>query len=138
MTDLEKAVLIVEDEHLIAMGLSAQIEDMGLEVCGTADTAEGAVSQARMHRPAIILMDVRLRGEKDGIDAARAIHDSVGSKVIFITGSREQETIDRIGQDHPFAILFKPVSDRQLEATVSEAMRAAGQVRPITDSTSER
>ena len=73
MTALEKVVLIVEDEQLIAMGLSAQIEDMGLQVCGTADTAEGAVSQARTHRPAIILMDVRLRGELDGVDAARRV-----------------------------------------------------------------
>ncbi len=127
MTTLEKAVLIVEDEHLIAMGLSAQIEDMGLHVCGTADTAEGAIAQARIHCPAIILMDVRLRGEKDGVDAALAIYDSIGSKIIFITGSREQRTIDRISQDHPFATLFKPVSDRQLQATVREAMRAASQ-----------
>ena len=127
MTALEKVVLIVEDEHLIAMGLSAQIEDMGLEVCATADTAEGAVALARLHRPFIILMDVRLRGEKDGVDAAQAIYDSVGSKIIFITGSREQRTIDRIGQDHPFATLFKPITDRQLQATVSEAISAIGQ-----------
>jgi DNA-binding NarL/FixJ family response regulator len=127
MTTLEKAVLIVEDEHLIAMGLSAQIEDMGLHVCGTADTAEGAIEQARIHCPAIVLMDVRLRGEKDGVDAALAIYGSIGSKIIFITGSREQKTIDRISQDHPFATLFKPVSDRQLQATVKEAMLAAGQ-----------
>jgi DNA-binding NarL/FixJ family response regulator len=127
MTALEKAVLIVEDEHLIAMGLSAQIEDMGLSVCGTADTADGAVAQANIHRPAIVLMDMRLRGERDGVDAALAIHASLGSKVIFITGSREQKTIDRIGQDHAFAVLFKPVSDRQLHATVNDAIRAAGQ-----------
>jgi DNA-binding NarL/FixJ family response regulator len=127
MTALEKAVLIVEDEYLIALGLSAQIQDMGLEVCATADTADGAVAQARMHRPAIILMDVRLRGERDGVDAALAIHDSVGSKIIFITGSREQKTIDRIGQGHAFAMLFKPISDRQLQVAVSEAMEAAGQ-----------
>jgi len=128
MTALEKAVLIVEDEHVIAMGLSAQIEDMGLEVCATADTADGAVALARSHCPAIILMDVRLRGERDGIDAAQAIYESVGSKIIFITGSREQKTIDRIAQDHPFATLFKPITDRQLQATVREAMLAAGQV----------
>jgi DNA-binding NarL/FixJ family response regulator len=127
MTSLGKAVLIVEDEYVIAMGLSAQIEDLGLEVCGTADTAEDAVAQARIHRPAIILMDVRLRGKADGVDAAQAIYESVGSKIIFITGSREQKTIDRINLDHPFATLFKPVSDRQLAATVSEAMLAAGQ-----------
>ena len=127
MTILEKSVLIVEDEYVIAMGLSAQIEDMGLSVCATADTAEGAVAQARLHSPAIILMDVRLKGEKDGVDAAQAIYDSVGSKIIFITGSREQKTIDRISLDHPFAMLFKPVSDRQLQATVNDAMQAAGQ-----------
>jgi CheY-like chemotaxis protein len=127
MTTLEKSVLIVEDEHVIAMGLSVQIEDMGLRVCATADTAEAAVAEARMHCPAIVLMDVRLRGKKDGVDAAQAIHDSVGSKVIFITGSREQNTIDRIAQDHPFATLFKPITDRQLQATVREAMLAAGQ-----------
>jgi len=123
MRALKKAVLIVEDEHLIAMGLSAQIEDMGLQVCATADSAERAVAEALTHRPAIVLMDVRLRGEKDGIDAAKAIHDGVGSKVIFITGSREQKTIERIGLDHPFATLFKPISDRQLRAAVNDAMR---------------
>ncbi|HET7086492.1 MAG TPA: response regulator [Rhizomicrobium sp.] len=126
MTALQKSVLIVEDEYLISLGLSAQIQDMGLDVCATADSAEAAVAQARMHRPAIVLMDVRLRGEQDGVDAALAIYDSVGSKIIFITGSREQKTIDRINQDHPFATMFKPISDRQLQATVNQAMQAAG------------
>jgi DNA-binding NarL/FixJ family response regulator len=125
MSGLQKSVLIVEDEALIAMGLSAQIEDMGLKVCGTTDTADGAIAQAKAHRPAIILMDMRLRGDKDGVDAALAIHDTVGSRIIFITGSREQATIDRISLDHPFALLFKPISDRQLQATVSNAIEAA-------------
>ena len=126
MTDLKKSVLIVEDEYLISLGLTAQVEDMGLKVCATADSAEDAVTQAEIHRPAIILMDVRLRGERDGVDAAQIIHDRIGSKIIFLTGSREQKTIDRIDQDHPFAVLFKPISDKQLQATVNDAIRAAG------------
>jgi DNA-binding NarL/FixJ family response regulator len=125
MSDLKKSVLIVEDEYLISLGLTAQIEDMGLKVCATADSADAAVIEAQTHRPAIILMDVRLRGARDGVDAAQAIYDSVGSKIIFITGSRDQKTIDRIDQDHPFAVLFKPISDKQLQATVNDAMRAA-------------
>ena len=128
MTGLTKAVLIVEDERLIAMGLSAQIEDMGLEVCAIADTAERAVAYACLHRPAVILMDVRLRGEGDGADAAQAISASVGSKIIFLTGSREQETVDRIDLDNAFAILFKPITHRQLETTVNKALRAVGQI----------
>jgi CheY-like chemotaxis protein len=126
MSDLKKSVLIVEDEYLISLGLTAQIEDMGLKVCATADSADAAVIQAETHRPAIILMDVRLRGDRDGVDAAQAIFHTVGSKIIFITGSREQKMIDRIDQDHPFAVLFKPISDKQLQATVNDAMRAAG------------
>jgi len=65
---------------------------------------------------------MRLRGEKDGVDAALAIHENVGSKVIFITGSREQSTIDRIYQDHPAGVLFKPVSDRQLRLAIGTAL----------------
>jgi len=62
MSGLNKSVLIVEDQHVIAMGFSVQIEDMGLEVCAIADTAERAVAYACLHRPAVILMDMRLRG----------------------------------------------------------------------------
>jgi len=63
-------------------------------------------------------MDMRLRGERDGVDAALAIHERVGSKLIFVTGSREPATLDRIGLDHPAAVLFKPVSDRQLRTAI--------------------
>ena len=69
-------------------------------------------------------MDMRLRGKKDGVDAALAIHDLVGSKVIFITGSREPATMARIQLDHPSAVLFKPISDRQLRGAIAAAMAA--------------
>jgi DNA-binding NarL/FixJ family response regulator len=123
MSDLQNSVLVVDDEFLIAMGFRTQVEDMGLAVCGTAATAEDAILQAQTHRPAVVLMDMRLWGKRDGVDAAIAIHNTVGSKVIFITGSREPATIERINQDHPFALLFKPVSNRQLRSVITDAMR---------------
>ncbi len=123
MSDLQNSVLVVDDEFLIAMGFRTQVEDMGLAVCGTAATAEDAIIQAQTHRPALVLMDMRLWGKRDGVDAAIAIHNTVGSKVIFITGSREPATIERINQDHPFALLFKPVSSRQLRSAITDAMR---------------
>jgi DNA-binding NarL/FixJ family response regulator len=98
------------------------IEDMGLQVCGIAASAADAVTLAETHRPRVVLMDMRLRGEADGVDAALAIRDGVGSKVIFITGSREPFTTARIHTGHPAAILFKPVSDQQLQAAVRAAM----------------
>ena len=102
------------------------MEIMGLEVCGTATTADYAIELALQHRPAIVLMDMRLIGEKDGVDAALAIHDSVGSKVIFITGSQEPSTLARIELDHPAAVLIKPVSDHLLRSTVDKVVRESG------------
>jgi len=122
MKRLDETVLVVDDEFLIAQGLSMQVEDMGLPVCGTAATADDAVSLAQRHRPAVVLMDMRLLGDKDGVDAALAIYETVGSKVIFVTGSREPATIARINLDHPAGVLFKPVSDQQLQTAIRAAL----------------
>lgn len=121
MSALTDTVLIVDDEILIALALEVQIQDMGLSVCGIAATAADAVALAQEHRPKVVLMDMRLRGEGDGVDASLAIYDTVGSKVIFVTGSREPSTVQRIESDHPSAILFKPVSQDQLAAAVNAA-----------------
>jgi DNA-binding NarL/FixJ family response regulator len=116
-------ILIVEDEFLIAAMLSSMVEDMGLRVCGCASNADDAVALAREHSPRIVFMDVRLKGQGDGVDAALLIHEQVGSHVIFITGSREPETVARIHRDHPSAILFKPIAFHQLRQAVEAAGR---------------
>ena len=120
---LSDCVLVVDDESIISSLWCAIVEGMGLEVCGTAATAWQAVALAQAYRPAVVLMDVRLRGERDGVDAALDIYDTVGSKVIFITGSGEPSTQARINTDHPAAILFKPITDRQLQNAINDAMQ---------------
>jgi two-component system, response regulator PdtaR len=115
---MKKTALIVEDELLIAEGLRVQLDAIGVDVCGVASTAEDAVELAEAHRPDFVLMDVRLDSERDGVDAARDIHARMDSRVIFVTGSREQETMDRIADDHPAATLFKPISQLQLKRTI--------------------
>ncbi|MDE1150504.1 MAG: response regulator [Azospirillaceae bacterium] len=123
---LEDCVLVVDDEFLIAETLSIQIRNMGLTVCGTAATAADAIAMAKAMRPRLVLMDVRLKGQGDGVDAALAIHEFVGSKVIFITASREPATLERIKTDHPAAILYKPVFGRQLQTVVREVLGTDG------------
>jgi DNA-binding NarL/FixJ family response regulator len=115
-------VLIVDDEFLIQELLTILIENMGLKVCGRAATADHAVELALRHRPDIVLMDMRLQGEKDGVDAALAIHEVMDTKTIFITGSKEPKTVARIHLDHPDAVLFKPISDSQLHFAVEQAL----------------
>ena len=121
MSDLRQCVLVVDDEFMIAELWTIHVENMGIEVCGVAATADEAVALALRHRPHVILMDVRLKGDKDGVDAAIEIHKSVGSRIIFVTGSTEPSTRDRIALDHPVATLFKPVSDRELQNAVQAA-----------------
>ncbi|MBQ1560035.1 MAG: response regulator [Caulobacter sp.] len=111
-------VLIVDDEFIIAQTLCVYVEDLGLTVCGTAASADEAVALAVDQRPFIVLMDMRLQGDRDGVDASQEIHERVGSKVVFITGSREPATLARIEGDHPSAVLFKPISEGQLVAVI--------------------
>ncbi len=122
MNPLHKCVLVVEDEPIIAELWCMYIEGLALDVCGTAATGEAAIALAEKHRPAVILMDVRLRGKMDGVDASRAINASVGSKIIFVTGSKDQATLARMQLVQPATVLFKPVGDRQLRTAIMNAM----------------
>lgn len=107
-------VLIVEDQFLASEFLRIWSEAFGFEVCGVATTADSAVKLAKEHKPTHVLMDVRLDGEKDGVDAAMAIHPAIDTRIIYCTGSSEPSTVTRIQQDHPFDVLFKPIDPKLL------------------------
>lgn len=115
-------VLIVDDQFLIVEFLRIWAEAHGFETCATASTAAGAVEMAVLHKPDCILMDVRLEGDKDGIDAAMEICKSIDTRVIYVTGSSEGPTIARINEDHPFAILIKPIDPAELGRVLERAM----------------
>src|SRR4051812_32554950 len=124
MTTLSGSVLVVDDEVLIAVALSETLKEMGMEVCGIAVTARKAIDLALRHRPDLVLMDFRLKGTEDGVHAACAIHASVGCPVIFITGSREPETMRRIKEGHPAAVLIKPILPYQLKIVIESVIAA--------------
>jgi CheY-like chemotaxis protein len=133
MTPLNDCVLVTEDEFLIAELWSFYLEEMGLCVCGIAASAAESVALAQEHRPQIVLMDMRLRGDSDGVDAALEIYATVGSGVVFITGSTEPETTARMNLDHPKAILYKPVCEVQFQDAVRLALLSV-----VTDSEPDR
>ena len=115
-------VLVVEDEALIALSLTDMLESMGLTVCGTADNARSAVELADRDAPDLVLMDIRLRGKGDGIDAARQIRERRATPIIFVTGSCEQEVLDRIKTIPAAALLIKPVLPGQLKSAVDAVL----------------
>ncbi|WP_203561024.1 response regulator [Jiella pacifica] len=111
--------MIVEDDFLIMEYLRELSEDIGLNVLGTADVAEQAVTTILENRPDFVFMDLRLGGDRDGVDVAQAIQpDMPDLKIIYITGSSEPTSLARIRADHPYEVLIKPVVERDLRRAV--------------------
>lgn len=79
-----ETILVVEDDATLAMGFEEFLPTIGYEVVGTVDCAKDAVDQARKHRPDLVLMDIRLRGKMDGIEAAGIIKSELGIGILFI------------------------------------------------------
>lgn len=118
-------LVIVEDEVLFGADLVARLEDMGYAVVAQVTTGEEAVNQAEQVRPDLILMDIVLGGTMDGIDAAAWIRSCLGVPVVFLTGAADEEILKRAKVTEPFGYLIKPVSDRELKATVDMALYKA-------------
>jgi len=113
-------VMIVEDEPITAADLEQKLGDLGYEISWF-DTGEEAVAQARDLSPDLVLMDIRLRGDWSGIDAARQMRAERDLPVIFITAFADPDTIDQACQTQPYGYLLKPFTERDVAAAVQVA-----------------
>jgi CheY-like chemotaxis protein len=118
---LMAGVLVVEDEALIVELLKSMLEDMGLTMCATTATAAEAVTLAAEHTPDLVLLDVRLRGNEDGIDLAIALRHRTKARIVFITGSRDAVTVRRLEQ-FGAPVLFKPMRLQEFRKTIQQAL----------------
>ena len=113
---------IVEDEAMIAMLMSEILSREGYEIAYQVATPEEAVECTRTASPAIVLMDVNLGQEKDGIDAAMEIRAFSDVPIIFITAYSDETTLERAGPVRPEAILTKPIRRTQLLETLRHGL----------------
>jgi len=114
------AVLIVEDEAIVAAALQIQLEGLGLRVVGICATGAQAIERARQDPPDLLLLDIRLKGDLDGIEVARAL--GPGAPVVFLTAYADEETLARAKQVAPLAYLIKPYSTLTLQVTLEMAL----------------
>jgi DNA-binding NarL/FixJ family response regulator len=119
---LSAKVMIVEDDYLIAMQSEEALSAAGFEVIGPATTAEEAVSMAIKDRPALVVMDIRLAGKRDGIDAAREIFQVLGIRCIFATAHDDAGTRERAAPYAPYGWLSKPYTMASLIKLVSDLL----------------
>jgi len=109
-------VLIVEDEIFIQLDLERELLAAGFTVVGVADTAEDAVRVAGRERPDVVLMDIRLRGDRDGVDAALEIWERYGIRCLFISGTIDRALMARAAPTGPLGFVRKPFVGKEIIA----------------------
>ena len=115
-------ILIVEDEQIVAVDLEGQLERLGYQVVGIAVSGEDACKMVASEQPDLILMDVRLDGPMDGIDAAHRIRQSKEVPILFLTAYCDTATLQRAAQVEPYGYLVKPFVPSDLNAAIQMAL----------------
>lgn len=115
-------IMIVEDESIIAEDLADSLEDMGYIVVDIVSSGEEAILMAAEKQPHLILMDVMLQGEIDGITAAEEIYSSLQIPIIFLTAYSDNQTLQRVKATNPFGYIVKPFEERNLYLTIEIAL----------------
>ncbi|MEW6220604.1 MAG: ATP-binding protein [Thermodesulfobacteriota bacterium] len=117
----QTTVLIVEDEAIVAADLASKLKRLGYGLCGSTGLAEEAILLAREKRPDLILMDIRLAGAMDGVNAAEVIRRELDLPVIFLTAHSDHATLQRAKLAEPFGYILKPFEERELATVVEMA-----------------
>jgi signal transduction histidine kinase len=116
------AFLLVEDEAIVAKDLTESLAEMGYDVFAIADSADEALEAAAIRRPDIVLMDIRIKGQQDGIKTATILQDRFQSTVIYLTAHADEATIQRAKQTEPYGYLLKPVKSAELRSVIEIAL----------------
>lgn len=120
-------VMVVEDEGLVALEIKEGLEKMGYSVPDVVSNGNDAISKALTEQPDIVLMDIRLDGPMDGIEAARQIRESFFVPVIFLTAYSDADTLQRAKLAESYGYLLKPFEDRSLNAAIEMALYKASE-----------
>ena len=118
----DATILIVEDEAIVAEDLAQQLGRLEYVVCGITGLGEEAVALARERRPDLILMDIRLKGRMDGIEAAELIRREADVPVVYLTAHSDSPTLQRAKLTGPFGYILKPFQSRELETQIELAL----------------
>ena len=111
-------VLVVEDEAIVSMDLRYKLESLGYSVPAEVRSGEEAVAAASRLRPDVVLMDIGLSGDMDGIDAAAQIRDQYEVPVVYLTAYADEATLERAKLTEPYGYLLKPVDSKALQTVV--------------------
>ena len=115
-------LMVVEDQKAVALAMEYDLKGMGYEVTKIVRDGKDVVKEIEENRPDLILMDIVLEGETDGIDAVKEIQRNYDIPVVYLTGHANDEIFERAKLTGPFGFLIKPFEARELNVTIKAAL----------------
>jgi CheY-like chemotaxis protein len=119
---MKAKILVVEDEGILAMGLKRKLETLGYEITGLASTGQEAIEMASSNKPDLVLMDIVLRGNMDGIETAKELIRRYNTALIYITAYSDDDILKRVMLTEPYAYIVKPLRESELKANIDIAL----------------
>jgi len=115
-------ILVVEDESIIARDINYTLKGLGYDVCGVAASGEESVEKAFIMNPDLILMDIKLRGNIDGLCAAKQIQSHLNIPVIYLTAYGDEITLKQLDKTKPYGYINKPIEERELKFKIDRIL----------------
>ncbi len=129
-------ILVVEDEHIVARSIERELDAFGYNVTAIASSGEEALEKVAETQPDLVLMDISLQGDMDGIQTTERMHEQFDIPVVYLTAYSDERTLERAQKTKPFGYLLKPYEERELLTTIETALQRhrtesmSAQVRP--------
>jgi CheY-like chemotaxis protein len=123
-------ILIVEDERVVALDLARRLRQLGYTIAGLASSGTEAITPALTHHPDLVLMDLRLPGEVDGLEAAQFLRTHLNLPVLVVSGATDATTLVRARQVSPTGVLAKPVADYTLRSALHKVLTGGPAAQP--------
>ena len=118
----QERIFQVEDESIVAMDVTQRLSDLGYEMVGYAKSGHEALEKIRQCAPDLVLMDILLEGDMDGIQTAQQIRARFDIPVIYITAQADAATLERARITDPYGYIIKPFNEKELHSTIETAL----------------
>ncbi|WP_440956270.1 response regulator [Methanosarcina sp. Mfa9] len=115
-------ILVVEDQNIVALNIRNKLKNLGYAVPATAATGEEAVRKAELTDADLVLMDIMLKGDMDGISAAQEIKSQFGIPILYLTAYTDEETLGRAKMTEPAGYISKPFKEEDLHSNIEMAL----------------
>jgi CheY-like chemotaxis protein len=123
MNTAKANIMVVEDEGVVSIDIQNMLRKAGYNIAAVAYRGEEAVKKAELTNPDLVLMDIGLKGEIDGIEAAKRIRESLQIPVVFLTGFADQVTVAKAQEVNPSGFIIKPINEEELQKTLDEILK---------------